>query len=304
MTASRKYLRPEVIQRIATLELRVRAVVEGFISGQHRSPYHGFSVEFAEHREYVPGDDIRHVDWRVYAKADRYYVKQYEEETNLATMFALDASRSMAYPAGVADDRLTKFEYGACIAASLAYLLMRQQDAAGMLVFDEQVREEMAPTSHLPRLHEMIERVDRIEPQSGTDAKTALMRLASRMPRRGLVVLISDLLCDVDTLTSALQHLRIAGHDVLVLQVLDHDEVTFPFRDNTLFEGLEAPHPNVLTDPQSLRAGYLAVLDAFLRQIRSACLNQGIDYAMLSTADPLDVALTRFLAGRMHRLRR
>ncbi len=278
-------------------------IVEGFISGLHKSPYRGFAVEFAEHREYVPGDDVRHIDWRVYAKADRYYVKQYEQETNLRAYIVLDASRSMAYPEHPDRDRMTKWEYAATAAASLAYLLIHQQDAAGLLLFDEDIRQELAPTSNAAQLRTLIEVIERNQPDLRTEVKVVFDKLADRLKKKGLVVIISDLLADPDEVINGLRHFAHDGHDVIVLHVLDHDELELPFVDNTLFEGLEAPELELLTDPQSLRRSYLEGLRRFITRIRGACVDRRIDYVLLSTRDPLDVALTRFLASRMHAMK-
>lgn len=293
------YLRPEVIQRIAPLELRARRVVEGFIAGLHRSPYRGFSVEFAEHREYVPGDDIRHIDWRVYGRADRYYVKQYEEETNLRAHILLDASRSMAYPERPEARRMTKFEYASCVAASLAWLLMEQQDAVGLTLFDHAIREEIPPTAQKARIRSLIELIERSRPDDVTDVKAIFAHLAEHMLRRGMIVIVSDLLTSADDVIAGLQRFRYGGHEVLVLHVLDHDEIEFPFADHTMFEGLERPDQQLLADPQSLRQSYRNALQRFIRRIRRACVDHRIDYAVLSTRDSLDVALSAFLAQRM-----
>ncbi len=299
MTGLTKYLRPEVIQRIAPLELRARRIVEGFIAGLHRSPYQGFSVEFAQHREYVPGDDIRHIDWRVYGRADRYYVKQYEEETNLKTHILLDVSGSMAYPEHAETGRMTKFEYASCVAASLAYLLMVQQDAAGLVLFDHEIREQILPTAQKARIRSLIEAIDRARPGGTTAVKVLFAHLAERIRRRGMVVIVSDLLTSPEDVIDGLRRFRYGGHEILVLQILDHDEIHFPFPDNTLFEGMEGPELQLLTDPQSLRRSYLGALDRFITGIRGACVDYRIDYALISTRDPLDVALSAFLAQRM-----
>lgn len=302
MADYKKYLRPEVLTKISRLELRARMVVEGFISGMHKSPYHGFSVEFASHREYVPGDDIRHIDWRLFGRGDRLYIKQYEEETNLRTHILLDCSRSMAYPGPDVrhrDGRMTKFEYAATAAASLIYLLMHQQDACGLLLFDHHVREQIPPTSSTAQLRSMIELIERNRPDETTEVKMLFSQLAERLRRRGLIVVISDLLTGVDDLVLGLQRLRYTQHDVIVLHVMDHDELEFPFEDNTLFEGLELPDLQLLTDPQSLRASYLEVVRSFISRVRSACADHRIDYRLISTRDPLDTALSSFLAARM-----
>jgi len=304
MADYKKYLDPEVLARISRLELRARMIVEGFISGMHKSPYHGYSVEFASHREYVPGDDIRHIDWRLFARGDRLYVKQYEEETNLRTHILLDCSRSMLYPEHAGEGRMNKFDYACSLAASLVYLLMQQQDACGLVLFDRVIREQIPPTGSPAQLRSMIELIERNPPDDATDVKVLFSQLAEQVRQRGLVVLISDLLTSEQEVIEGLQQLRYTRHDVIVLHVLDHDELTLPFEDNVMFEGLEAPAVQLLTDPQSLRAGYLDILQGFIRRLRSACVNHRIDYRLLSTRDPLDAALSSFLAARMHQTTR
>lgn len=304
MADYRKYLNPEVLTKIARLELRARMIVEGFISGMHKSPYQGFSVEFAAHREYVPGDDIRHIDWRLYGRADRFYIKQYEEETNLRTNILLDCSRSMLYPEHEHDGRMNKYDYASTLAASLVYLLMHQQDACGLVLFDHGVREVIPPTASTAQLRSLIELIERNPPDNTTDVKVLFTQLADQFRQRGLIVLISDLLTDVDEVIRGLQRLRYTRHDVIVFHVLDHDEVAFPFEDNTMFEGLEDVDTSLLTDPQSLRESYVEIVQAFIRKVRSACMNHRIDYQLLTTRDPLDAALSTFLAARMHQLSR
>lgn len=303
MSTSAKYFQPEVLSRISRLDLRAQHVVEGFVSGMHKSPYKGFSVEFASHRAYVPGDDIRHIDWRVYGKADRYFIKEYEEETNMRVHLMLDGSESMAYPEHPDSDRMNKWGYGATLAASLAHLLVRQQDGVGLTLFDHEVRKQLPVSTSRVSLHGLVSTIEQHQPKDRTEVRMLLPQLASSFPRRGLVVIISDLLTDVDELIRGLQRMRYAQHDVIVLHVLDQDELEFPFTDRIKFEGMEVPDLEVLTDPQSLRGSYLAALNTFVSQVRSACLNQRVDYALLSTADRLDVALTTFLATRMHRQR-
>lgn len=273
------------------------------MSGMHKSPYKGFSVEFASHRAYVPGDDIRHIDWRVYGKADRYFIKEYEEETNMRVHLMLDGSESMAYPEHPDSDRMNKWDYGATLAASLAHLLVRQQDGVGLTLFDHEVRKQLPVSTSRVSLHGLVSTIEQHQPKDRTEVRMLLPQLASSFPRRGLVVIISDLLTDVDELIRGLQRMRYAQHDVIVLHVLDQDELEFPFTDRIKFEGMEMPDLEVLTDPQSLRGSYLAALNTFVSKVRSACLNQRVDYALLSTADRLDVALTTFLATRMHRQR-
>lgn len=303
MSDSRSFFRPEILSRISRLELRARRVVEGFLSGMHKSPYKGFSVEFADYRPYVPGDDMRHLDWRAYAKTDRLVLKQYEVETNLRTHVLLDCSGSMAYPEHSGTDRMTKWEYASTVAACLGFLLLNQQDGVGLALFDHAIRRQMPVSTTRAALTEFIGIIEDTAPADATDVKVLFTQLAEQIPRRGLVVLISDLLADFNDIVKGLQRFRFGQHDVIVVHVLDHDELEFPFTDQTLFEGMEVAGVEVLTDPQSLRQGYLDAVRSFVTSVRSACLNHGIDYALLSTADPLNVALTRVLAHRMRRSR-
>ncbi len=303
MSARAKYFQPEVLSRISRLELRARHVVEGFVSGMHKSPYKGFSVEFVSHRPYVPGDDIRHIDWRVYGKADRYFIKEYEEETNMRVHLLLDCSGSMAYPEHPGTGRMTKWDYAATLAASLAHLLVHQQDAVGLTLFDEEVRQGLPASTNRASLRILAEAIEGNAPRNKTNLKKLLHTLLGSIPQRGMVVLVSDLLTDVEETLTGLRQLRYRNHDVLVMHVLDHDELEFPFADRTLFEGIEDVDVQVLTDPQSLRGSYLDALNVFLSRIRGGCVDQGIDYVLISTADSLDVALTKFLATRMHRQR-
>lgn len=303
MSKLAKYFRPEILSKIARLELRARHVVEGFVSGMHKSPYKGFSVEFASHRPYVPGDDIRHIDWRVYGKADRFFIKEYEEETNMRVHLLLDCSASMAYPEHSGTGRMTKWDYAATVAASLAHLLVYQQDGVGLTLFDTEIRQQLPVSTNRASLVNLASAIESNVPKNRTDVKMLLSQLAARIPRRGMVVILSDLLTNVDEFIEGLQRLRYRQHDVLVLHILDHDELEFPFTDRTLFEGMEEIDLEVLTDPQSLRHSYLEGLEAFISKLRRACLNQKTDYSLISTAEGIDVALTTFLSSRMHRQR-
>jgi len=297
----RRYLNPDVLARISSLEFRARQVVEGFVSGMHRSPYQGYSVEFAQHREYVAGDDLRHIDWRVFGKSDRFYIKQYEEETNLRAHLLLDCSSSMRYPEhDPKSGRMTKFEYAATLAASLAYLLIHQQDAVGLTLFDDAVRAELPTLSNQGHLRDIIQRIEAARLERPTRAKDLFHQFAAHYRPRTVVIVISDLLANVDEITAGLERLRYGRHEVVVMHVLDHDEREFPFMDNTQFEGLEQPELQLLADPQSLRKGYLAALNEFIEKIKTSCTNHKIDYLGLSTKDPLDVALRGYLAARTH----
>ena len=302
MTDTINYFHPDVLNKIGRLGLRAQHVVEGFLSGLHQSPYKGFSIEFADRREYVPGDDLRHIDWRVYAKADRYVIKEYEVETNLRTYLLLDAIASMRYPED-SKARMNKWTYASTLAASLAYLLVHQQDGAGLMLFDSEIRAQLPVSSNRANLHHMVELIERSRPERATDTRVLFRYLADQLPRRSMIVIISDLLTDVDEIVRGLERFRFGKHDVIVMHVLDRDELEFPFTDRTLFEGLEQVDLEVLTDPQALRSSYVERGQRFVSRVRGACLNNRIEYALISTSDPLDVALTRFLADRMHRTR-
>ncbi len=298
----RRYLDPKVLANISRLELKARLIVEGFISGLHRSPYHGLSIEFAEHREYVPGDDIRHIDWKVFGRSDRFYIKQYEEETNLKLYVLLDASESMAYPEAGGGRRgddpvISKFEYSTYIAAALSYLVLRQQDAVGMAVFDDRVRQFVPPSSSPGQLQNVLDVLDTVPRAGKTDLGMILNEFADRIKRKGLVVIISDCFDSIENVTRGLQHLRYKEHEVLVFHVLDHEELTFPFQRMTLFEGMEAL-PELVADPRALRRGYLEELNAYLEELRKVCRQNQIDYVQLDTRQKLHVALTSFLAKR------
>jgi len=290
-----KYLDPKTLNKISRLELKARLIVEGFISGLHKSPYHGFSVEFAEHREYVPGDEIKHIDWKVYGRTDRYYVKQYEEETNLAATILLDTSESMAYASP--DVGVSKLDYASYVAASLAYLMLQQQDAVGLATFDAEVAQFLPPASHGSHLKNLLRIVEQAKPQKKTNVGTILHETAERLKKRGLVIILSDLFDDPARVASGLQHLRHRKHEVILFHVMDRDEIRFPFERMTLFEGLEEL-PRINVDPRAIRKAYLEELNRFLGEVRKVCLKNGADYVELHTDMLLDVALAEYLATR------
>jgi len=298
-----KYLDPKVLSKITRLDLQARLVVEGFISGLHRSPFHGFSVEFASHRKYVPGDDIRHIDWKVLGRTDRYYIKQYEEETNLKATFLLDVSESMHYGRDNGKDALTKYEYAAATAASLAFLLLQQQDAVGLALFDEDIRSYIPASSNPNQIKSFVHEIDINTPKAKTSLEPICHSLAEKLPRRGLICLVSDLFVDADGLLRGLQHFCHHGHEVIVLHILDADELTFPFQGNTMFRGLEETG-RVLIEPRALREGYLAAMRAFCRRVHRTCVAHRMDYKLISTADHLDAALLAFLAARAAAVRK
>ncbi len=290
---SRRYLHPEAIARIARLELRARAVVEGVLAGLHKSPYKGQSVEFLQHREYVRGDDLRRVDWKVWGRQDRFYVKEFEEETNLRVTLLVDGSASMNYASGP----LGKYDYAATLAASLAWLALSHGDAVGCSVFDDKIRASVPPRtkrSHLASVVEVLE-----TPRAGrpTAFMPVLRSLAETLPRRGLVMVISDLLGDRDGVFQGMQLLRKRGHDLVLLHVMDDDELDFPFEGPTRFEGLELPDA-LACNPRSLRAGYLAAVEAFLADVRTRAAAVRCDYSLIRTGEPVDAALVKFLARR------
>lgn len=294
MPDSKRFLHPEAIKRIARLELRARHIVEGFLSGAHRSPYFGQSVEFLQHREYVVGDDMRHIDWKVWAKQNRYYVKQYEEDTNLRCTLLVDVSGSMRYGSGP----LNKYEYGSTVAVSLAYLLLRQQDAVGCVPFDDAVRTTVPLRSKRNHLESIIAALDVSAPKQKTDIYRILRHVAESYPRRGMVMLVSDLLVDRPGLFKGLQMLRQRGHDVMVFHVMDDDELDFPFNGPTRFEGLEIPE-HLSCNPRALREGYLQAIGAFLEEVRRGCTRHMVDYALVRTSQPLDAALAAYLSHRL-----
>jgi uncharacterized protein (DUF58 family) len=292
-------LDPKVLDQLAGLELKARRIVEGYVSGLHRSPFHGFSVEFAEHREYVPGDDLRFLDWKVFGKTDRLYIKRYEEETNLEAHLVVDTSESMGY-ASRSGDGPSKLDYARWAAAALAYLITQQQDAAGLVLFDEEVRRTVPAASSLSHLRTLISLLEPAVPSRGTGTGRALAQVAEAVRRRGLIVLFSDLLDDPHEVARGLKQLRQRGHEVLVFHVLAQDEVTFPFERMTRFEGLESAD-RLLADPRALREAYLSEFQAFQAEIKSACLASRMDYQVMDTSKPLDVALATYLAQRTGR---
>ncbi len=290
------YLDPKVLAKMTRLDLRARRVVEGFVSGLHRSPFHGFSVEFATHREYAWGDDIKHIDWKVHARTDRFYIKQYEEETNLKATFLLDASESMHYKRNV-KEALSKYEYAATAAASLAFLLQQQQDAVALGIFDEELLSYLPPSASVAQLKSMIHAMDVVSPKKKTSLEPIAHSLAEKISRRGLLCLISDLFVDIDGVIKALEHFRHYDHEVIVLHIMDADELEFLFQGTTQFRGLEDTG-RVNIESRVLREAYLNEVNDFCREVKRRCIATRIDYKLISTADQLDAALCAFLAAR------
>lgn len=291
---ARRFLHPQTIARISGLDVRAQQVVEGFISGQHRSPFFGHSVEFVQHREYSPGDDIRHLDWKAWSKTDKFFIKQFEAETNLRCQIVVDVSESMHYGRGA----LNKYEYACTAAACLAYLLIRQQDSVGLTTFDSDVRHIIPARAAQNHLEAIVRTMHVSKPKEKTDIIKILKRVAETTNHRGMVVLFSDLLVDREPLIKGLEMLKHRRQDVMVFHILDDDEVVFPFSGTTRFEGLEE-QPHLLCDPRSLRDAYLDELEKYLVEVRRGCSKLGIDYTLVKTSDYLDAILSKFLHQRM-----
>jgi uncharacterized protein (DUF58 family) len=294
MHVSKRFLHPEAIKRISRLDLRARKVVEGFLSGLHRSPYFGQSIEFRQHRQYAYGDDLRYVDWKVWAKQDRFYVKQFEEDTNLRCALVCDVSASMRYGRGP----MSKYEYACTAAASLAYLLLRQQDAVGCLAFDDAPRMIVPMRTKRNHLESIVQALELSEPRDKTELFPILRQVAESYPRRGMVAIFSDLLAPREGFFRGLKLLCSRGHDVMVFHVMDDDELDFPFSGPTRFEGLELAEL-VRCNPRALREGYLHFLNLYLEEVRRGCSSHNVDYALIRTSQPLDAALAAYLSKRL-----
>jgi uncharacterized protein (DUF58 family) len=292
-------LDPVALQRLDTMTLRARYVVEGTLWGIHRSPHHGQSVEFAEHKTYAPGDDLRHIDWKAYGKFDKYYVKKYEEETELWGYLLLDCSGSMGY---AREGAVTKLTYAAYLAASMAYLLLRQQDRVGVIRFAAAERLYLPPRSRAGHLADVMQALEEAGPQGPTDVAGVLTQVSEVARRRSLIVLLSDLFDPSPQVPGLLRKLRARGHEVVVFHVLDQDETDFPFADLTLFESMEGPE-RLLCDPRAVREAYLEELGRFLAATRDGCVGADIEYHRVSTGTPLDEALIDFMRAHEHRVR-
>ena len=297
-----RFLPPEALAKLGRCELLARGVVEGFVSGRHKSPFKGFSVEFSEHRQYSPGDDLRNLDWRVLARKDRYYIKQYIEETNMRATLLLDASGSMAYAGDQAAPRngkpCSKFAYSQHIAAMLGYLLIGQQDAAGLVTFDTKLRTYLPARARASQVRGILETLEKTEPGGETGLADIFHDIAERIPRRGLVVILSDLYDDPEALIKALHHFRYRRHEVLLFHVVADEELTFPFDSFTKFRDLEQMENMLPIDPRTIRATYLERMNNFLSDIEAACGRMKIDYVRMNTRVPYDEALSAYLMKR------
>jgi uncharacterized protein (DUF58 family) len=293
-TDYRQYLQPDTVSKLKGMELKARMVVEGFIAGLHKSPYHGFSVEFAEHRQYMPGDNIHDIDWKVFAKTDRYYIKQYEEETNLKAYLLLDCSASMRYHSG---SLVSKFDYAGMLCGALSYMMLRQRDAVGVVTFDRKIRRYVPPRSKQGHLHDLLTEIANQQPSDETDIAVALHEMAERIKRRGLVIIMSDLLDDADKIISGLKHFRHQGHEVIVFHILDPRERDFNFGGEAMFKDMETGE-EMSTSPYQMKQSYAKAVAEFAETIGSACRQSNIDFHPIDTAMPFDQALYAFLAKR------
>jgi uncharacterized protein (DUF58 family) len=295
MPPLRTYSDPDVIARIADLGLRSRRLVEGAINGQHRSPFHGFNIEFATYREYAPGDDLRRLDWRVFARSDRHYIKQYEEESNARVTFVVDGSASMNYRGAEAD--LSKFDYGATLVVSLAMLLARQQDPVGLVLFDEQASKILPPAATQSQVTVMTGLLEKCTPARKTELGGLLQSLSDRIRRRGLLIIVSDLFTDLDAVYDGLNRLRFAGHEVLILQVLDRDETELPFDGPTVFRDIEGDE-ELFAEPIAFRQAYRRAMQEFLDGVSKECGARGYDHVRFFTDESLGSSLSYFLHSR------
>ncbi len=296
-TTSEKYLKPEVIRQVSRLDLRARFIVEGFLTGLHASPFHGFSVEFSEHRKYSAGDNISDIDWNVYAKTDRFYIKKFEAETNLTGYLLMDLSASMGY---TYRQDLTKFEYGISLAAALAYLMIHQQDPVGLIAFDEKIRQSLGPRSKRSQIANILSLLSRLAPRGTTDIAHSLNQVAGMLRHRSLLMIFSDLLADPEPIRKALHRLRHAGHDVILFHILDEAEATFPFSGLYEFEDNES-RETLLLDAEGVKADYLEEVAEFQNEYRKDCSRARIDYVPLHTGMPFDKALMSYLLSRQAR---
>ncbi len=297
MPGAEQYLKPDVIQTVARLDLRARFIVEGFLSGLHASPYHGFSVEFSEHRRYAAGDDPKDIDWLVFAKTDRFYIKKYQAETNITGYLVMDQSESMAY---TYRQQLTKFEYSICLAAALGYLMIHQQDPVGLITFDDKIRNSLPAKSKRAQLGSILALLAKLKPTGPTEIARNLRQIASMMKHRSLVMLFSDLLADPEPVINSLHLLRHRGHDVILFHILDEAEVNFPFDGMVDLKDPESGE-NLVVDADGMRSDYLDAMRELCETYKRECANAGVDYVTINTSQPFDKALLEYLSQRKAR---
>src|SRR4051812_41449570 len=298
-TDYRRYLDPRTLAKVGSLELRARLVVEGLMAGMHRSPYQGISVEFAQHRPYATGDDIRHVDWKVYTRTEKVYLKQYQQETNLNLICVVDASESMGFGTVKGDKAATwtKYDHATAIAASLSYMAIQQQDSVGLAIFDQALSRYFKPSNSPGQWKVVVQEIQLVPRWNKTNTGKILDQIAEKLNHRSLIVLLSDFFDDIESIKKGLRHLRYKKHEVMAFQILDPAEVEFPFQDTTLFKGLEELG-ELLTEPRALREGYLEQLEAFTNEMKRMCRGMNVDFKRFNSGEPLDVALSSFLAVR------
>lgn len=290
----KKFLDPSVISKISSLELRARLIVEGFLLGLHKSPYHGFSIEFSQHRPYMQGDSPKDIDWKVYGKSDRFYVKQYEEETNLKSYILLDVSKSMTY---ASSGRISKLEYASQLAASLSYLMIKQKDAVSLSIYSDQIKKYLPPNSSRIYLKEIISVLAKIVPDANTNTSFCLNQISDKITKRGLVVIISDLFDDPAKVIGAIKKFRFYKNEVIVFQILDSAERNFSFQKDAIFKDLETGE-EITTQPYQIQKSYRDAMETFLHKIKSECLRNGVEYNLIDTSTPFDKALFTYLQKR------
>ena len=297
-TTHMQLLEPDMIRRLGRVEMKARNLVEGFLAGLHRSSYRGFSVEFAEHRSYVPGDDPRYIDWKVYGKRERYYIKQYHEEMNFVATLLLDTSASMTFASG----RISKLYYASLLAAALSYLILRQNDAVALGIYDRQQIAYLPPGTRLSFIDRLAKMLTRVEPTGRTDTDQSLAQLSRHITRKGIVIVLSDFLDSSTSILKGLKQLKFRGHEVIALHVLDPHELSFPLRGPVRFESMES-NLRVLAEPHRIREAYIEALNRHLHELRQGCSRAGIDYRLTNTAEPIEEVLLKYLATRQKRWR-
>ena len=290
----KKYLDPSVISKLKSLELRARLVVEGFMVGLHKSPYHGFSVEFTEHRPYMQGDDFKNIDWKAYGKTEKFFIKQYEEETNLKSYILLDTSKSMTYASA---GNPTKLDYAATLVASLSYLMIKQQDAVGLALYSDKINKLFPPKANKSYLIEILKNLTSIEPAQVTNTANCLNEIAEKIKRRGLVIIVSDFFDDVNSILSSLKHFRYKKNEVIVFQILDPMEISFAFGKDAIFKDMELGD-ELTTQPYQIQKAYKESMQEFVSKIKNDCLSSGIEYNLIETSNPLDKALLSYMRKR------